>query len=87
VNAATRIVLWGHCHRVDCLRISDVTEPPKDVSQAGPPLARFVILDWETNAPRIDFLAIPYALKDAARCAQANHSPIWAHALRTGLCP
>lgn len=99
LDPAVRLVLCGHSHRPDCVRLGDVlvvnpgsvglpaykvTEAPAHVSESGTPFARYVILDWDGAAPRLDFIAVPYAHEEAARQAEANRSPGWAESLRTG---
>jgi predicted phosphodiesterase len=99
-----RIVLCGHSHRADLVRLPDgrlmlnpgsvgcpayrVTEEPQHVSEAGSPHARYAILDVGADgSDACDFRALPYDFEAAARRAEENGRPEWAHALRTGLMP
>lgn len=54
------------------------------VSEAGSPLARYAVLERHDDGPRVVSIALPYDAEAAARRAQANGRPDWAHALRTG---
>jgi predicted phosphodiesterase len=63
----------------------DDPTPPAHMSEAGSAMARYAILEMgaETGVG-VEFLALPYAHEEAARRAEANGRPDWAHALRTG---
>jgi predicted phosphodiesterase len=97
-----QVVLCGHSHRADLVRLpsgilvlnpgsvgcpayEDPTEPAH-VSQAGAPQARYALLDLG-DEPAAAFLAVPYDHEAAARRAEANGRPDWAHALRSGFMP
>ncbi|SDR60624.1 phosphoesterase, MJ0936 family [Rhizobiales bacterium GAS191] len=63
----------------------DDPTPPAHVSESGSTLARYAVLEMSANSVTgVEFLAIPYAHEEAARRAQINERPDWAHALRTG---
>ncbi len=101
VDAA--IVLCGHSHRPDFVRVPGALtvlnpgsvgcpayEDPvgrAHVSETGSPHARYAILDLSEDEPRVEWFALPYAWEDAARRAERNARPDWAHALRTGFMP
>lgn len=100
-----RIVLIGHSHRSDVVRLPngtflinpgsvgdpgyDDTTGQKHVSEAGTPHARYAILDLSgsESMPDITFRAVSYDFERAARRADDNARPEWAHALRTGFMP
>lgn len=54
------------------------------VSETGSPLARYGLLHITGDELRVELLALPYDWEFAARQAEANGRPDWAHALRTG---
>jgi predicted phosphodiesterase len=70
---------------VGCPAYHDPTGRPH-VSEAGSPHARFAILDLGASSglPKVEFRAISYDFEHAARQAEKNNRPDWAHALRTG---
>ena len=102
---SARIVLMGHSHRADVVRLPngtflvnpgsvgdpgyDDTTGQKHVSEAGIPHARYAILDLSSSEsmPDITFRAVSYDFERAARRADDNDRPEWAHALRTGFMP
>ena len=101
--ADARIVLCGHSHRPDAVQLPggplilnpgsvglpayEVDSPPH-VSEAGSPHARYATLDiGPGGSASFEFHAVPYAFAEAARRANANGRPEWAHALRTGFMP
>jgi hypothetical protein len=58
------------------------------VSESGAPHARYAVLEIREEAPpSLELVAIPYDWKSAARQAEVNGRPEWAHALRTGFMP
>ena len=61
---------------------------PAHISQSGSPHARYAILNLESEG-RVEFelRAVLYDFEEAARRADANDRPAWAHALRTGFMP
>jgi predicted phosphodiesterase len=72
---------------VGCPAYHDPT-PPAHVSESGSPHARYAILELADDAPpTVSFRGVAYDAEDAARRAQANGRPDWAHALRTGFMP
>jgi predicted phosphodiesterase len=102
--AEAKVVLCGHSHRADLVRLAngtmilnpgsvgcpaydDASDPPH-VSEAGSPQARYAVLEIDANSGMtVEFLAVTYPHEEAARQAQANGRPDWAHALRTGFMP
>jgi predicted phosphodiesterase len=103
-EATARIVLCGHSHRPDAVRLRngslivnpgsvgcpayDDPSPPAHVSESGTPHARYAIIDIRSNAEiSIVFKALDYRHETAARRAEGNGRPEWAHALRTGSMP
>jgi predicted phosphodiesterase len=99
------IVLVGHSHRPDMIRLPNGTylinpgsvgDPGYDdstgrphVSEAGTPHARYAIVDLSASEsmPDVTFRAVSYDFERAARRAEENNRPEWAHALRTGFMP
>jgi predicted phosphodiesterase len=63
--------------------IDDSTDPPYRV-ETGSPHARYALLQRDGGAWSVMHLAIPYDYEAAARRAERNGQPAWAHALRTG---
>jgi predicted phosphodiesterase len=58
------------------------------VSESGSPHVRYALLDVEDGRePDVMFLALAYDHESAARRAEINGRPEWAHALRTGFMP
>ncbi len=98
-----RIVLCGHSHNPHVLQLPDgpllvnpgsVGAPAYDdptgdahVSEAGAPHARYAVLDLGGARPGVEMIALDYAWETAAREAEKNGRPEWAHALRTGFMP
>jgi diadenosine tetraphosphatase ApaH/serine/threonine PP2A family protein phosphatase len=96
---SARVLLCGHSHRSDLVRLDDgalvlnpgsVGCPAFDagtyVSEAGSPHARYALLDLRAGEePRVAFLAVPYDHEAAARQAEAAGQTAWAAMLRTGL--
>ena len=97
------VVLCGHSHRADLLRLPGgptvlnpgsigcpAYEDPaghSHVSDSGTPHARYAILDLVEGTAEAEFLAIDYPFEEAARQAERNGRPEWAHALRFGFMP
>jgi predicted phosphodiesterase len=99
------IVLMGHSHRADMVRLANGTflinpgsvgdpgydDPTgrKHVSEAGTPHARYAVVDLSgsESMPDVTFRAVSYDFERAARRAEENGRPEWAHALRTGFMP
>ncbi len=103
-NARASLILCGHSHRQDLVRLPDgrtilnpgsVGCPAYDdpsgephVSEAGSPHARYAIADLvDGRLSTVTFRALPYDHERAARRAEENGRPDWAHALRTGFMP
>jgi diadenosine tetraphosphatase ApaH/serine/threonine PP2A family protein phosphatase len=99
-----RIVLLGHSHRPDLVRLPSgaiivnpgsvgcpAYEDPTGqahVSQSGAPHARYALLDINNEKdPEVMFVALAYDWQSAAKRAEINGRPEWAHALRTGFMP
>ncbi|MBL0373046.1 metallophosphoesterase family protein [Rhizobium sp. KVB221] len=58
------------------------------VSESGTPHARYALIDVaDGKDPAVMFLALTYDHEAAARRAEINNRPDWAHALRTGFMP
>ena len=57
------------------------------MAEAATPHARYAVLYLSEGNPAVAFLAVPYDHEAAARRAEANKRPGWAHALRTGTWP
>lgn len=100
LESGQRLLLCGHSHRpemltlpggvtifnpgsVGCPAYEDSSEPAH-VSEQGSPHARYGFVDAEENGYRFEMIAVPYDHETAARRADANGRPEWAHALRTG---
>jgi predicted phosphodiesterase len=58
--------------------------PPAHVSESGSPAARYAILQLEGGQASFEHIAIPYDHLAAARRAEENQNPAWAHFLSTG---
>jgi putative phosphoesterase len=99
-----KLVVLGHSHRPDLVRLPDGTivmnpgsvgcpayfDPTGQAhaSEAGTPHARYAIVDiTDGKDPSVMFLALDYDHEAAARRAEMNGRPEWAHALRTGFMP
>lgn len=100
-ETSARLILCGHSHRPDMLRLStgalvvnpgSVGCPAYDdaahVSESGSPHARYALLDITPKGEvNVDFKAIAYEQESAARRAEANGRSEWAYALLTGTMP
>jgi predicted phosphodiesterase len=102
-NIEARVVLCGHSHRADVVQLAGgplIVNPgsvglpayedsePDHVSEAGSPHARYAMLEnGSDESVSVELHAIPYDFEAAARRAEANGRPSWAHALRTGFMP
>lgn len=73
---------------VGCPAYDDGGADPAHVSESGTPHARYALLTLpaplDAAQVSVEFVAVPYAHEEAARRADANGRPEWAHALRTG---
>lgn len=99
-GTAARLVLCGHSHQPRLVRLENGTvivnpgsvgcpayddpDPPAHVSESGAPHARFAVVTIEGETIAVEHHAIAYDWDRAARRAQANDRPDWAHALLTG---
>lgn len=94
-----RLILTGHSHRPDLVRLSTgalVLNPgsvglqaalvaePAHAMETGTPDARYAIVELADGPPAVALLAVPYDHEAAARQAEANGAPDWASCLRTG---
>jgi predicted phosphodiesterase len=68
---------------VGLLAYEDPT-PPAHVSESGSPLARYAVLHLDAGKASFEHIAIPYDHLSAARRAEKNQNPAWAHFLATG---
>lgn len=98
---AARLVLCGHSHRPDVVRLPGgplivnpgsvgcpAYEDTTYVSESGSPDARYAIVEAKGDGSfAIELLAVPYDCEAAARRAEANGRPEWAHGLRFGFMP
>jgi len=96
-----RLVLCGHSHRPDIVQLPGgplifnpgsvgcpAYEDGAYVSESGSTHARYAIV--EPRADRtfgLELLAVPYDYEAAARRAEKNGRPDWAHGLRHGFMP
>ncbi|MGG5821557.1 metallophosphoesterase family protein [Falsiroseomonas sp. HW251] len=72
---------------VGCPAYADPTAPAH-VSEAGSPVARYAVVEIAEGLLRAaEMIALPYDHEAAARRAEANGRPDWAHALRHGAMP
>jgi diadenosine tetraphosphatase ApaH/serine/threonine PP2A family protein phosphatase len=58
--------------------------PPAHVSESGSPAANYAVLQLSGDQASVEHIAIPYDHAAAARRAEENQSPAWAHFLSTG---
>ncbi|THD59443.1 MAG: metallophosphoesterase [Bradyrhizobium sp.] len=58
--------------------------PPAHVSESGSPMARYALLQFDKGQSSFEHIAIPYDHLAAARRAEENQNPAWAHFLATG---
>jgi diadenosine tetraphosphatase ApaH/serine/threonine PP2A family protein phosphatase len=58
--------------------------PPAHVSESGSPVARYAVLQLDGDRASFEHIALPYDHCAAARRAEENQSPAWAHFLSTG---
>jgi len=103
LDPACRVVLCGHSHRAELIRIPggpilfnpgsvgapayDDDTPPAHVSEQGSPHARYGIVTLGEGPDRFETIAVDYDHEAAARQAEQAGRPEWAHALRTGFMP
>lgn len=94
-----RVVLAGHSHRPDLVRLADGTlalnpgsvgcpafsdEAPPHGHETGTPHARYALLTLSADGVDVDFRAVTYDHESAAKRAEAVGRRDWAHLLRTG---
>jgi predicted phosphodiesterase len=100
VGAVTsRFVLCAHSHIPGSAAVGDMTiinpgsvglpayeDPtlPAHVSESGSPLARYALLRLTDGRGSFEHIAIPYDHHAAARRAEENQNPAWAHFLASG---
>jgi predicted phosphodiesterase len=98
-TGAARLVLTGHSHRPDLVRLPSgvlvlnpgsvglpaiwADDSPAHAIEAGTPDARYALVELGA-AIAVAMLAVPYDHEAAARRAEANGRPDWATGLRTG---
>lgn len=97
-----RVVLAGHSHRPDLVRLADGTlvvnpgsvgcpaysdEVPPHRQEAGAPHARYARLTLHEDRVDVEFRAVAYDHERAARRARTAGRADWEHALRTGFLP
>lgn len=98
-----RILLCGHSHRTELLKLPGGPvifnpgsvgcpayhdpEEPAHVSEQGSPHARYGLVETENIGDRFEAIAVAYDHETAARRAEENARPEWAHGLRTGFMP
>ncbi len=96
---ASRFVLCAHSHipgaaasgdkmiinpgSVGLLAYQDPWQPAH-ISESGRPLARYAVLQLDTQRASFEHIAIPYDHIAAARRAEENQNHAWAHFLSTG---
>jgi predicted phosphodiesterase len=94
------LVLCGHSHQQHMVRVPDgpiILNPGSvglpayrdpagtpHVSEVGSPHARYALVSQHNGATTVELIALDYDHASAAKRAQANGSPGWAHALATG---
>jgi len=98
----TRVVLTGHSHRPDLVRLSDGTlvlnpgsvgcpafsdQVPPHGWETGTPHARYASLTLRPDGIDVDLRAVTYDHEAAAIRAEADGRLEWSHALRTGFLP
>jgi predicted phosphodiesterase len=99
-DVQARIVLCGHSHLPHLIQLPDgplIVNPGSVgcpagrggdyVAEAGSPHARYAILTMREGQAEVEMIAVTYPWETAARRAEANGKPAWAHGLRTGFMP
>ncbi|BCH23809.1 metallophosphoesterase [Mesorhizobium sp. L-8-10] len=103
LEPAHRILLCGHSHRTELLKLPDGPvlfnpgsvgcpayddpDEPAHVSEQGSPHARYGLVEIEDADDRFEAIAVAYDHEAAARRAEESGRPEWAHGLRTGFMP
>jgi diadenosine tetraphosphatase ApaH/serine/threonine PP2A family protein phosphatase len=98
-DVRARLILCGHTHIPRIVSLPGglwIVNPgsvglqayddtsPVHYMETGSPHARYAVVDWEGQIPRVDFIAVEYDWESASKeAAQANRLD-WAHALATG---
>lgn len=101
--AQAGLVCCGHTHLPRAMRASSGTlvvnpgsvglpaydddHPYFHLVENGSPDARYAIVERTEAGWRAELVALPYDYEPAARQAERNGRPEWAHALRTGYAP
>jgi len=95
----SRFVLCAHSHVPGAAAIADTmvvnpgsvglpayedSTPPAHVSESGSPFARYAVLHIDDGKAHLEHIAISYDQRSAARRAEENQNPAWAHFLATG---
>ena len=98
-GAARGLIVCGHSHIPRIVRLNDALivnpgsvglpaydhdDPQPHAMQSGSPHARYAILERSAGGWTVALVAVPYDHEMAARQADDNGRPDWAHALRTG---
>jgi predicted phosphodiesterase len=98
-GVAARLVLCAHSHNPGAMTAGERLvinpgsvgqpayedpTPPAHVSETGSPFARYAVVQLGSGPVSFEHIAIPYDYLAAARRAEENHSPAWAHFLATG---
>jgi predicted phosphodiesterase len=100
-DVPAHLVLCGHSHRPDIVRLPGGTfilnpgsvgcpayMDTNHVSESGSPHARYAMLERRDDGEfSLELIAVSYDSEAAARRAEANGRPEWAHGLRTGFMP
>ena len=96
-----KLVLCGHSHRARVVKLPQgptilnpgsvgcpAYEDTTHVSESGSPDARYAVVELRDDGGfSFELMAVPYSHEEAARRAEANGRPEWAHGLRTGFMP
>ncbi len=100
-GVAHGVILCGHTHIPRAMRLADGRlvvnpgsvglqaydddHPHAHIVENATPHARYAVLTRLPAGWQVELRLVPYDHEAAARLAQANNRPDWAHALRTGL--
>jgi len=102
IGRETRVVLAGHSHRPDLVRLRNGTlvlnpgsvgcpafcdEIPPHGHETGTPHARYALLTLAADGIDVDFRAVTYDHESSAKRAETVGRSDWAHLLRTGFLP
>jgi predicted phosphodiesterase len=98
-GVTARIVLCAHSHNPGAMAVGEKLvinpgsvgqpayedpTPPAHVSETGSPFARYAVVQLGAGQTSFEHIGVPYDHLAAARRAEENHSPAWAHFLATG---